>query len=572
MKSCVGVAGRTVGELIEQRIRAQGERPCVSAVDGELNYAQFDAAVDEVATQLAGRDLVRGELVAVEIPRSALSLVATFAVWRAGGAFLLVEPTLPELRRAELIQDAGVRLVISASGGLEAGAFNTNVQITERGEWRCPPEADPVELAYVVYTSGSTGKPKGILGRHSSLLPIVRTAKRHFGWRADDRVAMLAPQHVEAAIFEMIAALGLGAQLCIPTERQRLPGPDFDRFLREQQVSALVATPSRLQQMDPDHFPALRAIVCGGEELPSDVARSWARGRILVNSYGVSEATIASTHIEIDPDATQRVSIGQACDGTEIAVLDEALRPVPDGTPGELFIGGSGVTLGYLGRPELTAERFVQVDGQRMYRTGDRGVREADGLFYFLGRTDDQVQIGGFRVELGEVRVVLREHAAVRDCAIREDAGRLAAFVVADSPSGIDASVLRDWLAERLPSYMVPTMYVPVDELPLTSWGKVDYAALRIPDEFGARNGDGSSLSGTQAALGEIAADLLGLERFDSADLEADLFLLGMTSSLITRFVRRVAVDLGAELSPVDVFQSPTVAELAGVVDGNGDS
>ncbi|AXB41891.1 non-ribosomal peptide synthetase [Amycolatopsis albispora] len=563
MISCVGVADRTVGELIERRMRAQGDRPCVSAVDGDLTYAQFDTLVEAVAAQLTRRNLVRGELVAVAIPRSALSVAAALAVWRAGGAFLLVEPTLPELRRNELIRDAGVRLVVAA-----AEQFGDAVRITENDEWCCPAEVtDPAELAYVVYTSGSTGKPKGVLGRHSALLPVVRTAERHFGLRADDRVAMLAPQHVEAALFEMLATLALGAHLCIPNEQQRLPGPELDCFLRENQVSALVATPSRLREMNPDLFPALRVVICGGEDLPPDVARRWAFGRTLLNSYGVSEATIASTYVEIDPDETARVPIGRTCDGSEIAVLDDALRPVPDGMPGELFIGGDGVTLGYLGRPELTAERFVEVGGRRMYRTGDRGVREADGLLYFLGRTDDQVQIGGFRVELGEVRAVLRAHPAVRDCAVREDDGRLVAYVVGGVDS--DDTGLRRWLSERLPSYMVPTWFIAVDELPLTSWGKVDPTALRLPAGFTARNDDGGTLSETQAALGEIAADLLGMERFDSADVRADLFLLGMTSSLITHFVRRIAVDLGTELSPVDVFERPTVAELAGVVDRN---
>ncbi|QFU88719.1 non-ribosomal peptide synthetase [Amycolatopsis sp. YIM 10] len=566
MNSCVGVADRTVGDLIERRIRAEGGRPCVSAVDGELSYAQFGALVETIAAQLTRRNLVRGELVAVEIPRSALTVAAVLAVWRAGGAFLLIEPTLPELRRAELIRDAGVRLVVSAR--VRSGVVDDAVEIAERGEWRCPAEVvDPAELAYVIYTSGSTGKPKGVLGRHSSLLSVVRTAERHFGLRADDRVAMLAPQHVEAMIFEMIASLALGAHLVVPTEQQRLPGPELDRFLQHERVSVLVATPSRLREMNPDHLPALRVVICGGEDLPSDVAQRWAFGRTLVNSYGVSEATIASTYIEIDPDDTRRIPIGRTCDGSEIVVLDDALRVVPDGTPGELFIGGDGVTLGYLGRPELTAERFVEVGGRRMYRTGDRGVREADGLLYFLGRNDDQVQIGGFRVELGEIRAVLREHSAVHDCAVREDAGRLVAYVV--GKANPDVAAMRRWLAERLPSYMVPSLFIPVDKLPLTSWGKVDFAALTLPTEFTGRNGDGGSLSETQAALGEIAADLLGLERFDSADLRADLFLLGMTSSLITRFVRRVAVDLGTELSPVDVFERPTVAELAGVVDRN---
>ncbi|MBN6040835.1 non-ribosomal peptide synthetase [Amycolatopsis sp. 195334CR] len=538
----------------------------MSAVDGDLSYAQFGALVETIAAQLTRRNLVRGELVAVAIPRSALTVAAALAVWRAGGAFLLIEPTLPELRRSELIRDAGVRLVVSPPE--RSGVLGGAVEITENGEWRCPAEVvEPAELAYVVYTSGSTGKPKGVLGRHSSLLSVVRTGERHFKVRAYDRVAMLAPQHVEAAFFEMFATLALGAHLCIPTEQQRVPGPELDRFLQQERVSVLVATPSRLREMNPDLFPALRVVICGGEDLPPDVAQRWAFGRTLVNSYGVSEATIASTYIEIDPDKARRIPIGRTCDGSEIVVLDDELRPVPDGTPGELFIGGDGVALGYLGRPELTAERFVDVGGQRMYRTGDRGVREADGLLYFLGRNDDQVQIGGFRVELGEVRAVLREHPAVRDCAVREDAGRLVAHVVGDA--NLDVALIRRWLAERLPSYMVPALFIPVDDLPLTSWGKVDPTALTLPTQFNERNGDGESLSETQAALGEIAADLLGLERFDSADLRADLFLLGMTSSLITRFVRRVAVDLGTELSPVDVFERPTVAELAGVVDGN---
>lgn len=549
----------TVIDLIDRQLRSRPESLCVADPDLRLSYQDFARLTGEFAELLACYQLARGELVAVSGGPSAAVVSLAVAIWRAGGAFLLFDPAQPRARQEELRADAGVRLTVTVA--------DDRIDVVEDGEWT-PIEgiegAD--ELAYVVYTSGSTGSPKGVLVRHSALLPVMRTKDTQFGIVAGDRIAMLAPLHVEGVLFEILAALTSGASLHIPTAEQRRPGPALEEFLRTERISVLVATPSRLREMDPAGFPALRVAISAGEDLPADVARRWANGRSLFNSYGVTEATIATTCVRIEPDV-RTVPIGRAIEHNGVHILDESLRPVPRGAVGELFISGSGVALGYLNRPALTREKFVEIDGIRMYRSGDYVREGEDGLLYFAGRRDEQIQLGGFRVEPAEVRTALSAHPDLYDSAVRAVNGRLVAYVVPRGGSEPTGAELRNWLAGLLTPEMIPTRFITVPALPQTAWGKIDYQAL--PDQDTATvTVDEHPRDGTQNAIAGIAAELLDIGEFPG--LADDLFLLGLTSVLVATLIRRVDEEFGVLLSPVDVFERPTIGELAGLVDRLG--
>ncbi|MFY1638150.1 non-ribosomal peptide synthetase [Solwaraspora sp. WMMB335] len=544
----------TVPELILDRIHAEsthGEpsRLCLGGPDGELTYQQVGDVSAGLADRLLAHGVRPGEVVAIDAPRSTLAVCLALAVWRAGAAFLMFDPVQPKLRRQELLTDAGVRLL--------AGVTESEVTIDVVGD---RPGHTSEDLAYVVYTSGSTGTPKGVLCRHRSLPPIVQMARDGFGITADDRVAMLAPLHVEGVVFEFMVPLALGASVHIPSVEQRGAPPELTKFLRERQVSVLVSTPTRLTDLDPVRFPALRLVISAGENLAPELARRWADGRRLINSYGVTEATIASTFAVIPPEVT-RVPIGYPIAHNSVRVLDDHGRPVRPGGTGEMYLGGAGVAAGYLNRPQLTARRFVVVDGERTYRSGDFAEIDADGQLYFAGRRDGQVQLGGYRVEPGEVRGVLHGHPAVHDCAVIARDDRLVAYVVAHAPT--TPAQLRDWLAQRLPGYLVPARYVLLAELPRTAWGKVDLPALPDP-ELVSGPADGSP---SETTLAGLLGELLGTDTVRTDQFDDDLFLIGLTSILVARLIRRVEAELGVTLSPVDVFEHPTVRELAEVVD-----
>ncbi|TDD59255.1 amino acid adenylation domain-containing protein [Kribbella antibiotica] len=540
----------TIPALIEDRIWRTPDQLCLSGPDGDLSYRQVDELTTAVARRLADAGVEPGEIVAVDAPRSTLGVCLALAVWRAGAGFLLFDQMQPELRRQELLKDARVRIRLGVEDGVPALTVLRN---------HSPVRVD--DLAYVVYTSGSTGTPKGVLCRHASLPPIVEMAIEGFGLLDTDRVAMLAPFHVEGVVFELLAALAIGGSLHIPSVEERQSAADLTKFLRTQEVTVLVGTPTRLGDLDPALLPALRVVISAGEDLPLELAQRWADGRRLINSYGVSEATIAST-FTIVPADVRRVSIGRPIAHNSVLLLDADGQPVPTGVPGELFLGGAGVAAAYLNRPELTAERFVEVDGARMYRTGDFAVLEEDDLLYFVGRQDAQVQLGGFRVEPGEVRAMLHTHPAVHDCAVIARDERLIAYVV---PQGrVVPAELRDWLAERLPVYLVPSRYLVLDELPRTAWGKVDLQALPEPAPLSTGPTGGTAV---QTALAAAVGELLGVVALGIDQYDEDLFLLGLTSILVARLIRRAEAEFDVQLSPVDVFEHPTVAELAEVVE-----
>ncbi|MFE5245126.1 amino acid adenylation domain-containing protein, partial [Streptomyces sp. NPDC056627] len=565
-----------------------------------LTYAELDARTNRLARLLIEAGVGPETVVALALPRSVETVVAVLAVSKAGGAYLPIDPSLPVDRIAFMA--AGTRpvvglalsatreilpaslpvLVLDDPGTAERAAAFDPAPIRDeerRGVLR------PEHPAYVIYTSGSTGTPKGVVVSHHNVRRLFTGTARQFAFGPDDVWTLFHSYAFDFSVWEMWGALLHGGRVVVvPFDVSRSPD-DFLRLLADQRVTVLNQTPSAFYQLveaggrDPEaeRRLALRWVVFGGEALEPARLAGWFARRgdtvpTLVNMYGITETTVHVTQLPlVVADATgpepSRSPIGFALPDLSLYVLDGALRPVPVGGTGELYVSGDGVARGYADLRGLTAERFVADPygpaGTRMYRTGDVVRRRADGGLEYLGRADDQVKIRGFRIELGEIEAVLARHAGVRGAVVlaREDTPgevRLVAYVIPGEEAEADPRELRGFVGERLPEYMVPAAVVLLDAFPLTSNGKVDRRALPEPrfttaDRRRAR-------SPREDILSELFAEVLGVP---SVGVDDNFFDLGGHSLLATRLISRIRAVLGAEVSIRALFEAPTVEGLA---------
>jgi amino acid adenylation domain-containing protein/non-ribosomal peptide synthase protein (TIGR01720 family) len=427
----------------------------------------------------------------------------------------------------------------------------------------------PDNLAYVIYTSGSTGTPKGALLPHRGLCNISEAQVRTFGLGPDDRVLQFASISFDASTFEIVMALRAGVILCLGERERLLPGPALIRFLQEMAITLVTLPPSALAPLPEEALPALRIITVAGEACSAELVMCWGKAHQFFNLYGPTEGTIWTTTGEYLGDG-HAPPIGRPIINTQVYVLDRHLQPVPVGVPGELYIGGAGLARGYLGRPELTAERFIanpfSEGGTRLYRTGDLARYLPDGNLEFMGRVDHQVKVRGFRIELGEIEAVLGAHPGVQECCVvvREDhpgEKRLVGYYVAGA-AVVEPEALRGYLRSKLPEYMVPGAWVGLEALPLTPNGKVDRKGLPAPERGGAEGAYEAPRTPTEELLAGIWGEVLRHERVGRQD---NFFALGGDSILSIQIVAR-AQQAGLRLTPRQLFQYQSIAELAAVV------
>jgi amino acid adenylation domain-containing protein len=578
----------SVYELFARQAARAPHAPAVEHGGETLTYAGLDARAAALAARLRARGVDAEAPVGVYLERGVPLVVAFLAVLRAGGAYLPLDTAAPAERIRELLDDAGARLVLTERGragtlpaGVEAVALDDPALAAapqEDAVDRPDPAVHPDALACVLYTSGSTGRPKGVAIRHQGIVRLVReTDYAAFG--PGDRVAQLSSAAFDAATLEVWGALLNGACLAVVDRDVSLDPAALAGELRRREISHLFLTTAlfnRVAREAPGAFAGLRQLMFGGEAAdPEAVARALEEGgpRLLLNLYGPAESTtLASWHpVErVDADAAV-VPIGGPVANTTLYLLDGWMNPVPDGVPGELYVGGPGLARGYLGRPALTAERFVPHPyggaGERLYRTGDRVRRNRRGELEFLGRYDFQVKIRGFRIEPGEVEAALLREPGVRGALVLlcEEGGekRLVGYVAAPAAAGVTAAGLRAALGGRLPAYMVPSALVVLDAFPLTPGGKIDRRALPAPPDAGAE-GYVAPRTPAEEVLAGIFADVLRRERVGAAD---DFFAEGGHSLLATRVAARVRAAFGVELPLRAVFAEPTVQGLARRID-----
>jgi acyl-coenzyme A synthetase/AMP-(fatty) acid ligase len=423
-------------------------------------------------------------------------------------------------------------------------------------------EVAPESLAYVIYTSGSTGAPKGVAVPHAAVVNLLRGQLERGTTLPGERVLQFAPVSFDASVLEVFLSLAAGATLHTAPAAELLPGPGLVELLRDRRITQLSIAPSALAVLPAAHLPLLRTLIVGGEACPPELVELWAPGRAFLNAYGPTEVTVDATHWRAEPGPRAVVPIGRPLANARAYVLDAELRPVPTGVPGELYVGGAGLARGYLDRPGATAGRFVpdpfgSEGGGRLFRTGDRARWSARGELEFLGRTDRQVKVRGFRIEPGEVEAALLSHPGVREAAVvaREHAGekQLAAYVAGEAGAAPDPGELRLHLQARLPSYMLPAAIVPLDRLPLTPAGKLDHAALAQAAPDGrARSAFVAPRTPEEILLARIWEEVLGVAGVGVTD---DFFALGGSSLLLVRVHARLADELDHPVPVVELFR-----------------
>ncbi|MGH3533770.1 MAG: amino acid adenylation domain-containing protein, partial [Pseudonocardiaceae bacterium] len=582
----------TFPELFEAQVAQTPDAPALVFNGTSLSYADLDARANRLAHLLIARGAGPEKVVALALPRSADIVVAQLAVFKAGAAFLPLDPAYPAERIAFMLGDARPVSVLTRRDvapvlpDVEGSSVLVVDEPAVRSELarmsdRAPTDANrlfpllPRHLAYVIYTSGSTGRPKGVTVTHAGLASFSAAEVDRYDVAPGDRVLQFSSPSFDASVLELCMSLPAGAALVVPP-----PGPLLGEHLAEVLAdgrvthalippAALATVPSAAVENGLPHF---RTLIVGGEACPGDLVDRWAPGRRMINSYGPTESTVVATWTEpLSPAGVP--PIGRPIWNTRVYVLDAALRPVPRGAEGELYVAGQGLARGYLNRPGLTAQRFVAnpfgSPGSRMYRTGDRVRWSADDQLEFAGRIDDQVKIRGFRIEPGEIEALLRQAPNVADAVViaREDQpgrNRLVAYVVPVSGPVPTSSELRALVAGSLPEYMVPSAFMVLVSLPLSPNGKLDRRALPAPDVGVAGHaGYVAPRTDTERALARIWGCVLGLEK---VGIEDDFFAFGGDSILSFRALSLVREAFGSELSARAVFDTRTISRLAALL------
>lgn len=587
--------------LLHDQVVAQCSRTpdavAVVAADMTLTYAQLLRRAVAVAADLRGRPGGSGRIVAVALDKSAAQIVSVLAILLTGAAYLPLDMAQPPARRGRILRDAGARFVLAAGDDARNGEWPedvTAVAVDEFGEVADAAEppastAGPDDLAYVIYTSGSTGVPKGVMISHRAALNTVEDLNRRFAVGATDRALGLSSLGFDLSVYDIFGLLAVGGALVLPDSGRRGDPAHWAELLVRHGVTVWNSVPAQMGMLA-DHLeaeggadgaspPRLRLVMLSGDWIPvplPDRIRALIPGLRVVSLGGATEAAIWSIWYDIGAVAAHWPSIpyGGPMVNQTWHVLDDLLRPRPDGVVGELYIGGAGLSMGYLGDEEKTAYRFVRhpETGERLYRTGDLGRYHPDGLIELLGRQDRQVKIRGYRVEPAEIEAILLAHPAVKDAAVvaHPDASgglRLAAYYV-----GIDDDVavadLREHAGSQLPAYMVPSTFTALPALPLTGNGKVDRAALPAPaagSDAGAPDdgGDDAPLTEAERIMAGIWAEILEVEAVRPTD---DFFLLGGHSMLATQVVAEVRELFGVRVPLRLMFEDTTLRGFAAAV------
>ncbi|MGW3430396.1 amino acid adenylation domain-containing protein [Streptomyces melanosporofaciens] len=570
----------TFPELFARQVASHPDAPAVAFEGGELSYAELDRRANRLAHVLCAEGAGPERFVALALPRSPEWPAAVLAVHKAGAAYLPLDPAYPAERLAYMLSDARPGVVVTtraiAATLPPTGSATVLVVDDEATAARvagAPDTAPQVWVsvrhpAYVIYTSGSTGRPKGVVVSHAGVAALATGYAEALGLGPGSRVLQFASPSFDAAFAELCQSLPVGATLVMAPAERLDPGAPLAALLAEQRVTQATIPPAALGVMGDGEVPAGTTLLVAGEATPPELAGRWSAGRRMVNAYGPTETTVCAT-ISAPLSGVAEPPIGTPIPNTRVHVLDAELRPVATGMAGELYIAGDGLARGYLGRPGTSAERFVADPfgpaGSRMYRTGDLAKWHRDGQLMFLGRTDEQVKLHGFRIEPGEIRSVLlsRPSVAQAEVLVREDRPgdqRLVAYVVpAAGAAPLDGAELRTHAATALPDYMVPAAVVVLDALPLTPNGKTDRKALPEPEYAGAAAPTDGPRTPQEELLCSLFAEVLGLERIGVHD---SFFDTGGDSIMSIQLVRR-ARNAGIKLTPRDVFEQKTVAGLA---------
>jgi amino acid adenylation domain-containing protein len=576
----------TIHGLFSAQANRHPDRIAVSDGPRRLSYREVERRANRLAYRLIRMGVTPDQLVAVCLERSPDLIVVLLAVLKAGGAYLPLEPDLPEARLRFILDDAGARIVIvdRLPSKIPLDDKSECLAIGNASDWFAEESDEPPSqaagaghLAYCIYTSGSTGRPKGVLVEHRNVVRLLVNDRLNFHFDETDVWSLFHSPSFDFSVWEMYGALLYGGRVVIVPKPIAQNTVRFLELLVEEGVTVLNQTPTAFYHLADEALQnrprlALRYVIFGGEALnPLRLGcfHEAYPATSLVNMYGITETTVHVTYkaLSVGDLAQGTSNVGRPIPTTTCYILDEQQAPLPVGIPGEIYVGGDGVARGYLNRPELSREKFVPSPfraGERLYRSGDVGKLLPNGEIVYLGRLDAQVQVRGFRVELGEVQSRLLQHPAVRDAVItarplKDGSTGLFAYVV--PTGGLDLGNLRAYLGETLPDYMIPAVFVKLDRLPMTSNGKV--ALDELPDPWAAREDagpTGEAAAPQEEFLAGIWAEVLGCETVRPED---DFFALGGYSLLATRLLARVQHEIGLQVPLRLLFEAPRLRDFA---------
>ena len=566
---------QTLPELVARQCQLTPNAIALSSGEQKMTYHDFDNRVNEAVLALG---IAPGQVVAINLPRSIEFLIALHAIWRAGGVYQPLDPTLPPNRVDLLIEDSRAQLVISTSKQLRCASIQGDVSPTQQ-------VVLPSNAAYILHTSGSTGRPKGVVVSHEALLNRILWMQNEYPLSSEDVILHKTPMSFDVSLWELTWGFIAGAQTeVLPPEVHKDPAAIID-VVEKAQVTTLHFVPSMMQEfLVFEHqkpalaLSSLKRIFCSGEALPSVLAKEMVvqADAEVYNLYGPTEAAIDVSYHTFSSEITDSfVPMGKAVFNTTLYVLDSWLRLCPPGVIGELYIGGVQLALGYLGRPDLTAERFIANPygraGDRLYRTGDLVYCNSDGDLVYVSRMDDQVKIRGQRVEPGEISTLLNEHPDVLHSHVDViDKTHIAAWAqfadsVSDPSDTIESLAL--WLSEKVPKYMVPSLWAQVESFPKSPTGKLDRRALPTPTHIGTSTGVRKKPSGEiECEVAAIMADLLGYQEPHAIDANADFFEMGGHSLLAIRLVSKLRSRFSVQLPVGLVMENATVTAIAEVI------
>ncbi len=578
----------TIHGLVAEQASAAPDRVAIACGEVTITYGELVARAAQIAHALRTAGIGVESRVGICLERSPAAVVSILGILQAGGAYVPLDAAYPAARLRAMASDASVRAIVTdrrTAARLPAlpgvthlcldGDFGRSVDDADHTPLRCPMHPD--NLAYVMYTSGSTGRPKGIATPHRAVVRLVRGAA--YADFAPERVfAHLAPLAFDALTFEIWGALANGARLVVAPAGP-LSLADIGRLIRDHRVNTMWMTAGLFHKMVEERgvdLAPLSQLLAGGDVLSVPHVESALRhldGGAIINGYGPTETTtFACCHrVPASGGLGDSVPIGVPIQSTEVFALDDDMRPVGVGVPGELYIGGDGLARGYLGRPGMTAERFVphpltMTPGARLYRTGDRVRWRSDGTLEFLGRCDAQIKIRGYRIEPGEIESALRAQAGITDTVVVAHGNnaadkRIIAYVATDDLRAFDEDRLRTALREQLPDFMIPVAIVALPTLPLTENGKVDRRALPVPEAaMPAEEAFLAPATAVERAVAAIWAELLGVPRMGRRD---HFFTSGGHSLLAAQAIARVHATLGVDLPLSTMFDAPVLADFA---------
>ncbi|KIL19230.1 Malonyl CoA-acyl carrier protein transacylase [Bacillus pumilus] len=576
---------RTIQELFEEQVQRDPHRIALSYLEEHMTYQELDEKATQLAAYLQSKGVGPGSLVPMLFDRSFDMIVSVLGIVKSGAAYVPMSPEYPDARIRLIVRDTQSDVIITQSHLIERLVDFTGTKI----EMDKPlPVTDAVyqreqsiigedQLAYVNYTSGSTGTPKGVMLPHAGVVRLVRETN-YMKLGPDDKMLQLSNYAFDAFTFELWGMLLNGGQLILIPKYAALNMEELSRLIKVHQVTANclpTALFNRLVEHDPKSVAGYRTLLVGGEAMSSEHARKALPHMegVLINAYGPTEnTTLATTHqVTHIPEGARSVPIGVPVSNSTVVILDDALNPVPAGVKGEIYIGGTGLAKGYLHDPERTQERFIdnpfpELGGDRLYRSGDLGTWRSDGTIEYLGRKDNLVKIRGYRIECGEIETALLKHPQVKECTVIAktygSSKRLAAYLVTDGANPVPG--WKAFLQESLPGYMIPSYFIVLDEMPVTTNGKVDQKALPDPAEtISLSQGDDKPVTEAQQLIVTAFKDVLGVKQVGIHD---SFFDLGGDSIMSIQAVAKLK-EQGIRVDPKWIFMHPAPAQLAAHVD-----